>query len=209
MLESCKSEGSVSLPSLYSNCLTRAEEKYVYFLGYWAFTVGHNRSGSGVFEVFPCLGEGAVLGDRSVWHSKPLGFHRSTAALETPAGLGCLCYRNSGHVHFPLTATARIFSSHFFPIPTWLVFLLPGMISTHTSQVQLSAVGLIFVPRLPIIAAVTQLGLGACLPLSPLISSLLYFLNIYDLWTSHSHSFPLSDNSYSALLCHSCLPGRC
>lgn len=125
MLESCKSEGSVSLPSLYSNCLTRAEEKYVYFLGYWAFTVGHNRSGSGVFEVFPCLGEGAVLGDRSVWHSKPLGFHRSTAALETPAGLGCLCYRNSGHVHFPLTATARIFSSHFFPIPTWLVFFAP------------------------------------------------------------------------------------
>lgn len=133
MLESCKSEGSVSLPSLYSNCLTRAEEKYVYFLGYWAFTVGHNRSGGGVFGVFPCLGEGAVLGDRSIWHSKPLGFHKSTAALETPAGLGCLCYRNSGHVHFPLTATAHIFSSHFFPIPTWLVFFcsLGWFLLTH------------------------------------------------------------------------------
>lgn len=105
----------------------------------------------------------------------------------------CLWFRNRDCVCLPLTPVARIFPSFLFPSLTLAAFLFPVMISPcmslGCSRTPFSTRAWAL-PGLSCAVVLTQPGLGGCLQLSPLISSLLYLLNLWSLVPPTATPFP-------------------
>lgn len=96
-------------------------------------------------------------------------------------------------VCLPLAPVACTFSWFLLPSPTLAVYLLPVMISAHMSlgcsrtPFSTRAWALLGLFRAVVL---TQPGLGGCLQLSPLISSLLYLLYLWSLVPPTATHFP-------------------